>query len=78
MAKMGERILGSSYCFQLAHSNGAFSDANYTMVWNGMDYPACVFPVTKVDTELDKKHERTTFFGTMDEIIHNNCTKPSN
>jgi hypothetical protein len=28
---------------------------NYTTVWNALDYPAAIFPVTTVDSTLDRE-----------------------
>ncbi|KAL5535558.1 hypothetical protein ACEPAF_3652 [Sanghuangporus sanghuang] len=51
--------------------HGMNRDANYTMAWNGLDYPACVFPVSKVDPTLDVKQPRDKFLSPTDEFIYN-------
>ena len=43
------------------------------MVWNGLDYPACVFPVSKVDPTLDVKQPRDKFLSEADESVYNMC-----
>ena len=49
------------------------SDVSYTMIWNGLDYPACVFPVSKVDQVLDVKRPRDKFLSKADEYFYNLC-----
>ncbi|KAI0077058.1 general amidase [Panus rudis PR-1116 ss-1] len=49
-----------------APPHGMNRDASYTMVWNVLDYPACVFPVTTVDPILDTKRERKEYLGERD------------
>ena len=51
----------------------SYRDADYTMVWKGLDYPACVFPVSKFDPLLDKKVERSTFLSEKDEFTYKTC-----
>ena len=43
------------------------------MVWNGMDYPACVFPVTKADPAIDVKQPRETFLSDADKFCYSQC-----
>ena len=43
------------------------------MIWNGLDYPACVFPVSKVDQVLDVKRPRDKFLSKADEYFYNLC-----
>ncbi|KAF9241345.1 general amidase [Melanogaster broomeanus] len=43
---------------------------NYTTVWNGLDYPASVFPVTTVDPALDLKKARESFVDDFDQRNH--------
>jgi amidase len=46
------------------------NNCNYTMIFNSLDYPAIAFPVTTVDQQLDKRHERTQFFNKADRANH--------
>jgi amidase len=48
--------------------------ANYTLVWNGLDYSALVIPVTRVDQQLDVKKDPHKFFSREDEINYELCT----
>jgi len=51
--------------------HGLHMDASYTAVWNTLDYPSVVFPVTTVDVEKDKTLEkRTEFYNHKDEATH--------
>ncbi|KAI9449479.1 general amidase [Lactarius psammicola] len=47
--------------------HGRYKSANYTMVWNALDYPACVFPVTKVDPVLDRPKPEREFLSKADQ-----------
>ncbi|TRM68714.1 general amidase [Schizophyllum amplum] len=43
----------------------------YTGVFNGLDYPSLVIPVTRVDLEKDATvSERHEFYGPLDEIVY--------
>ncbi|KAG6863531.1 hypothetical protein C0993_011189 [Termitomyces sp. T159_Od127] len=42
----------------------------YTMVWNVLDYPALVIPVSKVDPALDAKKPAHEFLSDMDKLIY--------
>lgn len=48
--------------------------ANYTLIWNGLDYPACAFPVTKVDPDLDSREDFREFIGEFDKMNFELCT----
>ncbi|OCH96445.1 general amidase [Obba rivulosa] len=50
-----------------APPHGEFKYTNYTMVWNALDYPACIFPVTRVDPELDAQQPRQEFLNEKDK-----------
>ncbi|GLB39787.1 putative general amidase [Lyophyllum shimeji] len=50
-----------------APPHGKYSNVNYTMVWNTLDYPALVIPVSKVDPVLDAKKPATAFLSDADE-----------
>jgi hypothetical protein len=43
------------------------------MVWNALDYPATVFPVTAVDPTLDAKTSPHEFYGDFDKNIYEMC-----
>lgn len=47
--------------------------ANYTTVWNALDYTASTFPVTTVDPTIDVKQPRDTFIDTFDQEIYEMC-----
>ncbi|KAH0838330.1 general amidase [Lanmaoa asiatica] len=44
--------------------------ANYTTVWNALDYTASIFPVTTVDPIVDVKQPRESFTGALDQAIY--------
>lgn len=54
-----------------------YSNAEYTMVWNSLDYTACVFPVTRVDPVLDKAKPAHEFFSDNDRMIYELCESPA-
>jgi len=60
----------------VAHPHGLGSYANYTMVWNSLDYPATVFPVTTVDPILDAKTSPHEFYGDFDKSIYEMYDNP--
>ncbi|KAG6908272.1 hypothetical protein DXG01_005537 [Tephrocybe rancida] len=47
--------------------HGKFATAAYTTVWNVLDYPALVIPVSKVDQALDVKKPAHEFLNELDE-----------
>jgi amidase len=47
--------------------------AVYTSTWNGVDYPALVLPIAKLDPAVDVKHERTDFMSDEDRESWNWC-----
>jgi hypothetical protein len=47
--------------------------ANYTTVWNTLDYPAAVFPVTTVDSALDGKEPPHSFYDDFDKTVYEMC-----
>jgi amidase len=49
------------------------SNAQYTTVWNVLDYPALVIPVSKVDPNLDKAKPAYTFLSRADKAHHETC-----
>ncbi|KAF8065103.1 general amidase [Lyophyllum atratum] len=51
-----------------ATPHGKNVNVNYTMVWNTLDYPALVIPVSKVDPVLDQKKPAHGFLGDEDKV----------
>ncbi|KAG2134391.1 general amidase [Suillus bovinus] len=47
-----------------------FLYCNYTTVWNALDYPAAIFPVTTVDPTLDGKKPPHSFYDDFDKDIY--------
>ncbi|KAI3619150.1 general amidase [Moniliophthora roreri] len=58
----------------VSHSAGMPHGKNYvydyTDVWNVLDYPALTIPVGKVDSRVDKKVPRDTFFNSRDKKVY--------
>jgi len=50
---------------------------HYTSVFNCLDYPACVFPVTTVDPDVDLKKPAHEFLNENDEKWYHLCTSAS-
>jgi len=50
--------------------HGKNTNAEYTFVWNVLDYPACVFPVTTVDPVLDKPKPAHQFLSEADKRVY--------
>ncbi|KAJ6013358.1 acetamidase [Penicillium herquei] len=51
--------------------HGKFKYANYTMLWNSIDYPASSFPSGYyVDKDLDKPYTDYTPLGNFDKTVH--------
>ncbi|KDQ55801.1 hypothetical protein JAAARDRAFT_37227 [Jaapia argillacea MUCL 33604] len=53
-----------------APPHGKNRSANFTMVWNGLDYPACVFPVTQVIETIDVKKPPHQFLSETDKTTY--------
>lgn len=47
--------------------------ANYTTVWNALDYTATIFPVTTVDSTLDGKQPPHSFYDDFDKGVYEMC-----
>jgi hypothetical protein len=63
-----------SYLQSLEPSQGTMRRyRHYTMVWNGLDYPATIFPVTTVDPILDAKNSPHEFHDDMDKRVYEMC-----
>ena len=45
----------------------------YTTQWNLLDYPALVFPVTKVDSTVDVREEDYVPINAQDQYNYNLC-----
>ncbi|KAI0669931.1 general amidase [Trametes maxima] len=50
--------------------HGQTRSSIYTIIWNTMDYPALIIPVTKVDPEVDVKPTREDFWSEEDKRVH--------
>ncbi|KAJ8456761.1 hypothetical protein ONZ45_g18588 [Pleurotus djamor] len=50
-----------------APPHGKYTNANYTMVWNAMDYSAIVVPVCKADPTIDIKKPLDRFLSEQDK-----------
>ncbi|KAI0374200.1 general amidase [Pilatotrama ljubarskyi] len=50
--------------------HGQTRSSIYTVIWNTMDAPGLVIPVTNVDPEIDLKHSREEFWSEEDRIVH--------
>jgi hypothetical protein len=55
-------------------SDSSYSSAEYTLIWNTLDYPACVFPVTEVDPVLDQPKPAHLFLSNVDQMVYELCT----
>lgn len=55
---------------KISHRN-----VNYTMIWNVLDYAACVFPVTKVDPALDQPKPAHEFLSEADQKTYEQCAR---
>ena len=53
---------------------GDFRTADYTIVWNGLDYSSLVIPVSKVDQALDVRQPRDKFYSDADKANYERCT----
>ncbi|KAG2366570.1 general amidase [Suillus spraguei] len=52
----------------LPHGKNRYAD--YTTVWNSLDYPAAIFPVTTVDSTLDRKEPPHSFYDDIDKEVY--------
>ncbi|KAI9063035.1 general amidase [Trametes sanguinea] len=50
--------------------HGQTRSSIYTIIWNTLDYPALVIPVTAVDTQVDVKPNRESFWSDEDRAVH--------
>ncbi|KAH9987890.1 general amidase [Russula vinacea] len=50
--------------------HGKNNSAEYTFIWNALDYPACVFPVTEVDSVLDQPKSAHQFLSEADQRVY--------
>ncbi|KLO20289.1 general amidase [Schizopora paradoxa] len=49
------------------HGRNKNRSANYTMVFNSLDYACCVFPVSKVDPSIDVRRPAHSFYNEFDK-----------
>jgi hypothetical protein len=54
--------------------NFNYSVTSYTVIWNALDYPAAVFPVTTVDSAIDVKKPPHTFLSETDKRVYELCS----
>ncbi|TFY81574.1 hypothetical protein EWM64_g2435 [Hericium alpestre] len=66
----------SPSAFYASHPHGKNAGADYTMIWNCLDYTALVFPVTQVDTTLDQPKPPHEFLSEKDKAIYNLYDSP--
>ncbi len=45
----------------------------YSAVWNSLNYPCCIFPVTSVDPTKDPVQPRTEYLGKEDRLNWETC-----
>lgn len=45
----------------------------YTVIWNALDCPSLIIPVTKVDPQVDVAPTREEFWSSEDKLIHGLC-----
>ena len=55
---------------------GFHRTANGTNIWNALDYPAAVVPVTRVNAKEDPKAAPHAFRNGLDKLIYTMCTLP--
>lgn len=46
------------------------------MIWNTLDYPALVVPVSRVDQSLDVKKSAHQFYNKLDKANYELCSCP--
>ena len=65
----------SSYCrcFYCSTFDHRRRSAAYTAIWNALDYPACAFPVTRVDLKADVKKPAHRFLSDADKEHYDLC-----
>jgi amidase len=69
----GKNRCGSFHSLTQISSNSSYSSAEYTFVWNVLDYPACAFPVTEVDPVLDQPKPAHQFLSKADQRVYELC-----
>jgi hypothetical protein len=55
------------------NTDSFYSSAEYTLIWNALDYPACVFPVTTVNPILDQPKPAHEFLSKLDRNVYELC-----
>lgn len=68
--RRGER---ARFSIRYSILNVASRSSIYTIIWNTMDYPALILPVTTVDPALDVKPVRESFWSEDDEVVYKMC-----
>lgn len=53
--------------------NGLSRISMYSAVWNSLNYPCCIFPVTSVDPVKDPVQPRTEYLGKADRLNWETC-----
>ena len=62
--------LWTFYCLTFDHRSRS---AAYTAIWNALDYPACAFPVARVDPKADVKKPAHRFLSDADKDHYDLC-----
>lgn len=60
-------------CFCCLTFDHGLRSAAYTAIWNALDYPACAFPVTRVDPRADVKKPAHRFLSDADKEHYDLC-----
>jgi amidase len=68
------RLLLIRWTFECVFNGVLGRSADYTMVWNALDYPALTIPVSKVDQTLDAKQPAHAFYSNADKANYESCT----
>lgn len=64
----------AAYCTRQDFTYLECRSADYTTVWNLLDYSALVIPVSKADETVDAKKPPHQFYGERDETNYKLCT----
>ena len=75
MEKIGESHSFSGCFLNMGKKKLTFAirSADYTIVWNTLDYPGLVFPVTTVNPELDPPKPAHDFLSEYDKENYELC-----
>ena len=58
----------------LTNTTVYYSEVNYTTIWNALDYPVAVLPVTTVDPVIDIKQPPHKFLSEADKRVYELCS----